>query len=115
MEVMSWSWLGRSAKSEVGFFFSLVYLGSMLISNREHVYRRHVLPIRCMRCFENFKDEATLGQHAQADAPCKRPTFHPTDTLEGCDKDQEKRLKCRKRKPGETEEDRWTGKLTIMN
>jgi hypothetical protein len=67
-----------------------------------------------MRCFEIFKDEATLGQHAQEDVPCQRSTLPPVDTIEGCDKDQEKRLKCRKRKPGETEEDRWAEMYRVL-
>lgn len=67
-----------------------------------------------MRCHEIFKDEATLGEHAQQDVPCQKSSSVPESVIEGCDKDQEKRLKCRKRKPGETEEDRWADMYRVL-
>ena len=85
---------------------------TLLTFFREHLYRRHALPIQCRRCFEAFKTEDLLDQHHQLPDPCQR---QPPPDSEGFDKAQEKRLKNRKRKPGvETEEEKWREVYKIL-
>ncbi|GAB1316788.1 hypothetical protein MFIFM68171_06998 [Madurella fahalii] len=73
---------------------------------KTHLYRRHPLPIQCPRCWDVFKADSQLQLHLQQDPPC---TIREKDTLhEGFTKDQEKRLRSRKKTHADmTDEDKW--------
>jgi hypothetical protein len=79
---------------------------------REHLYRRHALPITCPRCCESFPSDAALRDHHKAIQSCE---VRLEESIEGFDKDQEKKLKCRKKSsPAQSEEDRWRDIYRIL-
>ncbi|TLD36853.1 hypothetical protein E2P81_ATG02635 [Venturia nashicola] len=80
---------------------------------KEHVYRRHTL-FTCPRCQLSFEDSETLNEHAQAAESCTIANHPPEQPIEGCNKEQERKLRCRKRQPGETDEDRWAEMYRIL-
>lgn len=73
---------------------------------RTHLYRRHALPIQCPRCWEVFKTDDLLQSHLQQDPPCvvqENRMLH-----EGFTKNQEKRLRSRKKAHADTsDEAKW--------
>jgi len=72
---------------------------------REHLYRRHALPIHCARCCLIFKSEAELREHYRSLNTCDTRDDEPP---EGFDNEQEKKLRCRKRSTHtQTEEEKW--------
>ncbi|KAF2469800.1 uncharacterized protein BDR25DRAFT_227736, partial [Lindgomyces ingoldianus] len=79
---------------------------------REHLYRRHLLPIQCNRCCSTFPNEPSLREHQRDPRGCEIQEQIP---LEGFDKDQERKLKSKKRNLGFlTEEDKWKGVYRIL-
>ncbi|KIW06211.1 uncharacterized protein PV09_02688 [Verruconis gallopava] len=80
---------------------------------KEHVYRRHML-FTCPRCLQHFEEKSLLDGHAQSDVPCTKATTPPPQDIEGCSQEQERKLRCRKRPPGETDEDRWAEMYRIL-
>ncbi|KAK7740780.1 hypothetical protein SLS53_005248 [Cytospora paraplurivora] len=71
---------------------------------KEHLYRRHRLPIHCLRCHDVFLSDADLEKHYQSQTPCQLRAG--VKTLEGITSSQEKQLRSRKRSD-KTEEDKW--------
>jgi hypothetical protein len=72
---------------------------------REHLYRRHRVPIQCKRCWQTFKTDAALDAHITVVNICALQTGQ---AAEGLTSDQEKRLKSRKKSsPDQSEEARW--------
>ncbi|KAK4184245.1 hypothetical protein QBC35DRAFT_392137 [Podospora australis] len=73
---------------------------------KTHLYRRHTLPTQCPRCWDTFKTDTLLQAHIQQDPPCvvkENKLPH-----EGFTKDQEKRLRSRKKTQADmTDEDKW--------
>jgi hypothetical protein len=61
---------------------------------REHLYRQHLEPERCPRCYEPFTDANQLTQHQRLDPPCQVLDHPPT---QGIDKQQLELLKKKKR------------------
>lgn len=85
---------------------------TMLTSGREHLYRRHLLPIQCNRCCSTFSNEPTLREHQRDARGCEIKDQVP---LEGFDKDQERKLKSKKRSlVYQSEEDKWKGVYRIL-
>ncbi|OCK79198.1 hypothetical protein K432DRAFT_355440 [Lepidopterella palustris CBS 459.81] len=79
---------------------------------KEHLYRRHALPLRCPRCYQPFQNDAALNEHHRARQGCEVREEDPT---EGFDKEQENKLKSRKRRqPDRSEEDRWRHVYRIL-
>ncbi|KAF2728720.1 hypothetical protein EJ04DRAFT_476937 [Polyplosphaeria fusca] len=79
---------------------------------KEHLYRNHALPIFCPRCYEIFKVDALLHEHQRADEPCKK---RPPEVIEGFNKQQEKRLKSRKKTQTDTsEENKWRDMYRVV-
>ncbi|KAK0636746.1 hypothetical protein B0T17DRAFT_89192 [Bombardia bombarda] len=76
---------------------------------KEHLYRNHALPIHCNRCGLTMETDGQLRSHQRQAEGCKVCLI---DLPEGFDKEQEKEL--RKRKPGETEEERWYGVYKVL-
>jgi hypothetical protein len=72
---------------------------------REHLYRRHRVPIQCKRCWLRFKSQEDLDTHLTVLNICALTPGYPA---EGLTPDLEKKLKCRKKaSPEQTEEQRW--------
>jgi len=86
----------------------------MLTKSREHLYRKHTLPkFTCHRCCEPFEVEEDLQLHARAPTPCQ---IREPEPIDGFTQDQEKRLRSRKKKPGEelTEPEKWRAMYRIL-
>jgi hypothetical protein len=72
---------------------------------REHLYRRHQLPPQCSRCCQAFDSDSKLKEHSRLPDGCALRNEKP---LEGFDKDQEKRLRSRKKGfLGDSRDDQW--------
>ena len=77
----------------------------MINVDREHLYRRHALPIQCPWCYRPFKNDAALNEHHRA---LEGSELRRGEPMEGFNKEQEKRLRSRKRPALEQiEEDGW--------
>ncbi|KAM7189214.1 hypothetical protein V8F33_010216 [Rhypophila sp. PSN 637] len=73
---------------------------------KTHLYRRHGRPPQCPRCWAVFSTDEDLQGHQQQDPPCE--TSHNVGLVEGYSKEQEKRLRSRKKaQPNMTDEDKW--------
>jgi hypothetical protein len=71
---------------------------------REHLYRRHALPIHCARCFLTFESEAELKEHYRSPNTCDLHDDGPPEEFIN----EEKKLRCRKRSTHtQTEEEKW--------
>ena len=68
----------------------------------------------CPRCLQHFEEKGLLDEHAQSDVPCTKAITPPPQDIEGCSQEQERKLRCRKRPPGETDEDRWGEMYRIL-
>jgi hypothetical protein len=68
----------------------------------------------CPRCLQHFEEKGLLDDHAQSDFACTKATTPPPQDIEGCSQEQERKLRCRKRPPGETDEDRWAEMYRIL-
>lgn len=71
---------------------------------KEHLYRRHRLPVHCLRCHDVFPDDKGLEQHSQSQVPCQLTAG--AKTLEGITSSQERQLRSRRRSD-RTEEEKW--------
>ncbi|KAK4209627.1 hypothetical protein QBC37DRAFT_430117 [Rhypophila decipiens] len=73
---------------------------------KTHLYRRHGRPPQCPRCWAVFSTDDDLQVHQQQDPPCE--TSHNVGLVEGYSREQEKRLRSRKKaQPCMTDEDKW--------
>ncbi|KAK4445420.1 hypothetical protein QBC34DRAFT_306863 [Podospora aff. communis PSN243] len=80
---------------------------------KTHLYRRHALPIQCPRCWGVFKSDELLRTHLQQNPPCQMADNRTP--VEGFTKDQEKRLRSRKKAQADTkDEDKWREIYTIL-
>ncbi|CAM1503539.1 Fc.00g011300.m01.CDS01 [Cosmosporella sp. VM-42] len=81
---------------------------------KEHLLRRHRLSdYTCARCFEDFKTESELQGHQRQPIPC--PVQDRPPGKEGINKEQEARLKSRKKSSGsKTEVERWYEMYKIL-
>ncbi|KAH8701079.1 hypothetical protein BGW36DRAFT_460138 [Talaromyces proteolyticus] len=77
---------------------------------KEHIYRRHKLPIRCPRCCATFQSEQELLGHLRQPEGCPVQQAEP---IEGIDKTKEAQLRIRKKAVG-TEEQRWKKMFLIL-
>ncbi len=76
------------------------------------LYRRHVLPPQCHRCCTTFAHDVALREHQRDPRGCEIQESVP---LEGFDKDQERRLKSKKRSQTyQSEEEKWKGVYRIL-
>lgn len=78
---------------------------------KEHLYRRHMLPIHCYRCREVFPSDRLLQLHSRSEARCALRGGDDgagpgEQELEGIDAAQERMLRSRRR-TDKTEEDKW--------
>ncbi|KAI1344432.1 hypothetical protein F5Y15DRAFT_112066 [Xylariaceae sp. FL0016] len=79
---------------------------------KEHVYRRHKLPIYCSRCWKEFQTSTELDDHYRQLQLCETLPKRNTE-CEGYDKEQEKILKKRT-KDGKTEHEKWNEMYRIL-
>ncbi|KAK3986407.1 hypothetical protein QBC44DRAFT_248364 [Cladorrhinum sp. PSN332] len=80
---------------------------------KTHLYRRHALPLQCPRCWDVFKTDTVLQAHLQSDPPCT--VKQNSVPHEGFTKDQEKRLRSRKKAHADmTDEDKWNEIYQIL-
>lgn len=79
---------------------------------KEHLYRRHLLPPQCLRCSVAFPTETSLKIHLRDPQGCEvREQISP----EGFDKDQERKLKSKKRsQKSQNEEEKWRCVYNIL-
>jgi hypothetical protein len=69
------------------------------------LYRRHELAPQCTRCCQAFDSDSKLREHSRLPEGCDLRTADP---LEGFDKDQERRLRSRKKGVlADSKEDQW--------
>lgn len=74
---------------------------------KEHLYRRHMLPIHCYRCREVFPSDRLLQLHSRSEVRCAvRDDASGEQELEGIDASQERLLRSRRR-TDKSEEDKW--------
>jgi hypothetical protein len=79
---------------------------------KEHLYRRHLLPIQCHRCCSTFVNEPMLREHQRDPQGCEIKEQAP---LEGFDKEQERKLKSKKRSLVHlSEEEKWKSVYRIL-
>ncbi|KAM5343004.1 hypothetical protein ACJ41O_013970 [Fusarium nematophilum] len=80
---------------------------------KEHLYRRHTLPkYRCNRCRQDLKSESSLFEHQRSEVPCPIQAYEPT---EGISEEQERLLRSRKKKSGQSsEEAKWVAVYQIL-
>ncbi|KAI9685725.1 MAG: hypothetical protein M1822_004285 [Bathelium mastoideum] len=77
-----------------------------------HLYKHHVRPIQCARCWETFEEESVHTEHQRALERC--PVREKKLAL-GFDREQEKKLRSKRRgKDIKTEEDRWRHVYRIL-
>lgn len=80
------------------------------IMYREHLYRRHKLPISCPRCRTPFPNDRELSDHLMQ---LERCTIQIADPVQGIDRFQEAQLRTRRRTT-ETEWQRWREIFLIL-
>ncbi|KAG8167489.1 hypothetical protein KVR01_003178 [Diaporthe batatas] len=74
---------------------------------KEHLYRRHMLPIHCYRCRETFPNDRLLQLHSRSKSQCAVRDDAPGEQeLQGIDAHQERLLRSRKR-TDKSEADKW--------
>ncbi|ROV89399.1 hypothetical protein VSDG_08698 [Cytospora chrysosperma] len=54
---------------------------------KQHLRRKHLMPVYCQRCGMQFKIEDDLNKHLQAVAPCQRGDFEKPEGITGKEKD----------------------------
>ncbi|KAH7000635.1 hypothetical protein EDB80DRAFT_114793 [Ilyonectria destructans] len=72
---------------------------------KEHIYRRHKLPISCERCFQAFKKETELTEHRREADPCQ--VISRPEGLLGIDGAIVSKLKSRKGARNGTQKEKW--------
>ncbi|KAJ3548084.1 hypothetical protein NM208_g1181 [Fusarium decemcellulare] len=83
---------------------------------KEHVYRRHELPILCLRCHETFETDQQLELHQRQPQICE---IQDTELPEGLTKKQKEALRQRKKpsktgEPSRSDEDQWRDVYKIL-
>ena len=82
------------------------------VTSREHLYRRHTIPIRCNRCRSVFKSDGLLNDHQRASDPCPK---RDEPLTEGLDRNQEKLLRSRKKSQVDrSEPEKWADVYIIL-
>lgn len=84
---------------------------SGVLPPREHIYRTHLKRLVCPRCADKFSTDQALEVHLRADDMCKKKDFV---SLDGIDREQEKKLRARPKKDNTTPEEKWTSIYRII-
>ncbi|KXX76479.1 hypothetical protein MMYC01_206845 [Madurella mycetomatis] len=77
---------------------------------KEHIYRRHKLPVFCTRCGVTFTRDTDLVAHSRLAQACEVRVF---ETPDGFSKEQERILR-RKRKLAGSEESKWREMYKVL-
>lgn len=79
---------------------------------KEHLYRKHALPIECPRCCQSFGSEEDCREHLRTSQACEMRFKVQRD---GFNKDQETKLRSKKRsRIPLTEEEKWKAVWQIL-
>lgn len=109
---MLWSRVGQDPPSEVSSLSSHEIQANII--PRGHLYRSHMRPKQCPRCWEVMEDERSFTKHIQVATPCDiREEWLP----EGLDQQQKKKLgagKGKRKSPDQTAEDEWREIYTVL-
>ncbi|KAF4928164.1 hypothetical protein CGCVW01_v002137 [Colletotrichum viniferum] len=82
---------------------------------KEHLYRSHRQQPHCAKCGEPFADESSQEKHGVCSSSLTHSvTGNHLQELKGFDKEQEARLRDRKRKRGESNEEKWKDIFNIL-
>lgn len=94
-------------------YTSCAYPGFTTVARlKEHLYRRHALPIQCRRCCITFKTDAMLLEHERAAQACE---VKEQPLAEGFGKEQERDLKSKKKAVVcQSEEAKWRSVYRIL-
>jgi hypothetical protein len=80
--------------------------------SRDHLYRKHTIPIHCPRCYTVFAKSQELTAHNREAVPC---SIKPQpDDFEGLTEEQNKQLHSRKGLKGKSEVQKWRGIYHIL-
>jgi hypothetical protein len=82
----------------------------LTLCSREHLHRRHALPIRCERCCVTFRTDLELSSHLRQPQACE---VREGPLLCGFNKEQERQLRSR-RKTGLDEAGKWKEVYKIL-
>ncbi|OJD29720.1 ribosome biogenesis protein nsa2 [Diplodia corticola] len=93
---------------------SCMYPGFKTVARlKEHLYRCHMQPAHCVRCYRVFTTKQELDDHHLATERCQ--AISEKRIIDGINEHQAKRLRCRKPKEGvNTEEDKWRDVYFIL-
>src|ERR1700712_5790068 len=86
----------------------------MLITCREHLYRKHQIPLHCERCWQIFDNQQSLKAHITVDAIeiCHVQPGHPPD---GLTPEIERKFRSRKKAHrDQTDDDRWRDMYRLL-
>ncbi len=75
-----------------------------LIDSREHIYRCHWEPYKCLRCYNAFQSVGKLEEHQRADEPCRKSNVK---NEEGTITEAQNRLLRKKPSTAKTNNERW--------
>ncbi|KAF2475309.1 uncharacterized protein BDR25DRAFT_340117 [Lindgomyces ingoldianus] len=71
---------------------------------RQHLERRHYVPVHCPRCSEEFEDAAELNDHFRQVAVCD---IRPTRIWSGINEEKQKALKSMRASRNKSTEENW--------
>ena len=95
--------------ARVKFVIRSISSGTVLTLNREHLFRRHIQPIHCPKCFLQFKEASALAAHLRQET-CSVVDGKPP---EGITAEQQERLRSRRR-DGRSDEEKWRDMYCII-
>ncbi|ETS81371.1 hypothetical protein PFICI_06373 [Pestalotiopsis fici W106-1] len=79
---------------------------------KDHLFKRHMKPKHCSRCWEVFQDEAALTSHQRSDPPCD---VSPEVRIDGLDESQERKLRSSRKTFSKMAEcDKWRKAYMII-
>ena len=113
---MPGTWVANGSSGKVSAMISLqkrLTTAANFVPDREHIYRRHAMPIHCSRCRAVFETDAGLSAHMRVSKSeiCELNTHAP---LDGFTPDQGKAMRCRKTSRGLSEEKKWIDLSTLL-
>ena len=95
-----------SAIFKLKYFCPNCFSCKALTTCREHLFRCHLAPIHCPRCWCEFEAERDLENHLQAEDICHKR--NSGDPPRGITAEQARVLRSRKKSPvAQSEEQRW--------
>ncbi|KAK1834629.1 hypothetical protein QBC39DRAFT_343568 [Podospora conica] len=81
---------------------------------KEHIYRRHAMPIHCNRCRAIFETDQCLSDHMRVLSKSDICELNANALLDGFTPDQGKAMRCRKTGRGLAEEQKWCDLYVLL-